>query len=349
METNASFASSKPHSAHNKPIRDDTYFFDDGDCIFLVDGILFKLHKWFLCRDPDSMFRGMFSIPQGSLQMALDPILLFDDSAEEFRAICWVVYTLPDEIHAQTTRGADIRTLMNVSKMCHKYTFPVFESWALDMILIQCRPPLRCLATCPPDVLDRLMGLSTSHNVELLRLVEVAWISRLRTGELQFCDALAAGEKYGRRQFQGEMYYELNKQIHLQPSIFTPGHVFSAFNLNDKQTNRLLSGHVALSSFWTHVREDPLPPRAGGCTSESHHHCMSIWDRIPWDAESSDVIMGLSRAREFLSKDPASNPFRPHPFSLLTTQCVQERILSLGDKHATDISSYFLGPEIGLC
>lgn len=41
------------------------------------------------------MFRGMFSIPQGEMAQAakLEPIQL-SDSAEEFRAFCWVVYAL---------------------------------------------------------------------------------------------------------------------------------------------------------------------------------------------------------------------------------------------------------------
>lgn len=56
---------------------------------------IFQLHKWALCRDPDSMFRDMFSIPQGpEAKGDLDPILLSDDTAEEFRSLCWAVYAL---------------------------------------------------------------------------------------------------------------------------------------------------------------------------------------------------------------------------------------------------------------
>jgi hypothetical protein len=39
------------------------------------------------------MFRGMFSMPQAKL-MDLDLITLSGDSAEEFRALCWVIYSL---------------------------------------------------------------------------------------------------------------------------------------------------------------------------------------------------------------------------------------------------------------
>ncbi|KAJ7019429.1 hypothetical protein C8F04DRAFT_65533 [Mycena alexandri] len=50
-----------------EPVHDKKYFFKDGDCMLLVDGTLFKLHKVFLSRDPESMFRDIFSLPQTSL------------------------------------------------------------------------------------------------------------------------------------------------------------------------------------------------------------------------------------------------------------------------------------------
>lgn len=79
--------------------------------MFLGDGVLFKviskrggrspgadcgfqLHKVILCRDPESMFRDMFSMPQDPQAKNLDPIPLLDDSAEQIRALCWAVYAL---------------------------------------------------------------------------------------------------------------------------------------------------------------------------------------------------------------------------------------------------------------
>jgi hypothetical protein len=54
------------------------------------------VHKWVLCRDPDSMFRDLFSIPQGpqAKDHESETIPLFDDSAKEFCALCWAVYAL---------------------------------------------------------------------------------------------------------------------------------------------------------------------------------------------------------------------------------------------------------------
>ncbi|KAF7298662.1 BTB domain-containing protein [Mycena indigotica] len=44
--------------------KDETYFFPDGDCVLRVEGVYFNLHKAFLSRDPASMFRDMFRLPQ---------------------------------------------------------------------------------------------------------------------------------------------------------------------------------------------------------------------------------------------------------------------------------------------
>ncbi|KAJ7105068.1 hypothetical protein C8R43DRAFT_227057 [Mycena crocata] len=323
----------------------ETYFFDDGDCIFLVEGVLFKLHKWSLSRDPDSMFRGMFNIPQGSLQTTLDPIPLSGDSADEFRALCWAVYALPNEIHLQMTRDADVTRLINVATMCHKYTLPVFENWALDMLCIQCQAPLDHLATCPQDVLDRIMALGAKCNHDhLLGLVEVTWISRIKSGALQGSDALVSGERHGRRRFLGEVYYQLNKQIHLDSATLTPTRGFSHLNLTDKQLLRLLSGHVLLSAFWKQLSQSAIKPRVGGCNT--HNSCAELWKEVPWDpSDGSDVLAALLKARNFLLWDPVIGRPRPAPF-YVSASCIAEHINGFhASVFAGGIAPYFLGPD----
>ncbi|KAJ7035233.1 hypothetical protein C8F04DRAFT_1345853 [Mycena alexandri] len=233
-----------------QPVKDDKYFFDDGDCLFLVEGILFKVLSSYKGSiwDPESIgcfthhFLGpnltpnfdrnlaklnsklgrdvnallvvqlrscqlrhsftkdvikMPSAPRGDRNLTscdlevgsqdmvvLDPIPLSDDSsAEEFRALCWAVYALPNEIHGETTRGAtDVKRLLDVAKMCHKYSLPAFESWALERIRIECRSPVDHLARCTQEMLGQIMGLaSLCRNDKLLALVEGAWILRLQS------------------------------------------------------------------------------------------------------------------------------------------------------------------------
>ncbi|KAJ6585486.1 hypothetical protein B0H19DRAFT_1227892 [Mycena capillaripes] len=341
MDTNAVPATNELQG-QDQPVQDDKYFFADGDCIFLAEGILFKLHKVLLCRDPESMFRDMFSLPQGQDMTALNPISLSGDSAEEFRALCWVIYALPDEIHRQAARGADVQRLIKVAKMCHKYTLPAFEAWALEMIRIQCLAPLDYLQVCSQEMLDTVMALATlCNNTELLDLVEAAWVSRLPSIAASAAPAqemvsanvaLLAGEKYGRRKFQGEVYYHLSRKIHSESSTLSPAHGFSHFQLTDQHLLHLLSGYVLLSSWWNHLRQDPLE-RLDSCYG--HYNCTNIWNQIARELPSSeaDMLAHLKSVKDLYNG-------RWHTFP-----CVQARL----DTHISTLASasmadYFLGP-----
>ncbi|KAJ7506725.1 hypothetical protein B0H11DRAFT_1972480 [Mycena galericulata] len=284
------------------PVPIEKYFFEDGDCLFLVEGVFFKLHKLFLCRDPESMFLGMFSIPQGSASRAtdLEPIKLTGDSAEEFRALCWALYALPSEIHLQTTPDADVPRLVNVARMCHKYTMPGFETWALDMIHIQCRAGSDYLSDCPPPMLDSLMELAVlcDHSA-MLSLVEESWMNRIRAG-LHHNDALVAGEKHGRRRFLADVYYHLNKELCL--STLSPVSGFSHLNLTHQQLLRLLSGHALLTNFWLgfYERDFPDPP---SITCYNHYYCVSEWQsQSSKPSDISDVLAALHRAKSSSSR-----------------------------------------------
>jgi len=284
------------------------------------------------------MFRGMFSIPQGLDITVLDPIPLSEDSAEEFRAIS---FSSPNEIHRQTTRDANVQRLMDVARMCHKYNLPAFETWALDMIRIQCQQPLHHLAACPQEVLDRLMNLATlCSDAQLLGLVEGAWISRLQSRglpqvagqnhpEIDCSAALAAGEKYDQRKFQGDVYYELNRQITAESSTLSTTRRFSHLQLTDQQLIRLLSGCVLLASFWGKLRNDPLPVAQGQCNA--HYHCTNSWAQIPWSLDSSNLLEHLKSFRN----------------SYNSRKCVTNRLDDLLSTFTTgSVADYFLGPEV---
>ncbi|KAJ6583916.1 hypothetical protein DFH09DRAFT_263851 [Mycena vulgaris] len=309
------------------PIQDTNYFFDDGDCVFLVEGYLFKLHKSILSRDPESMFRGMFSIPQGrdAIQSA-DPILT-GDSAEEFRALCWVVYALPNEILLQNTPNADIPRLVGAAKMCHKYNLSAFESWALDMIRTQCASNMDYLSKCSTEMLSHLMALALrSGDITLLAIVEGNWMARIEDG-LPCNSALAAGEEHGRRRFLADVYYHLNTQLYV--STLSPANAFTQFHLTETQLLHLLSGHALLSNFWYQFRRGPLPAQ-NSCSR--HHTCTQIWGRISWLPEgNSDVMKSLKAAQE-------------HVVSVGYGEVCPG--LHLGQAIANfDVTAYFLGPE----
>ncbi|KAJ7740248.1 hypothetical protein DFH07DRAFT_69600 [Mycena maculata] len=290
MRMNISDASTDGNGpAGATPVRDEKYFLDDGDCMFLVEGIFFKVHKSFLGRDPESMFCGMFSIPQvitSRQPTDLEPIQLAGDTADEFRALCWAIYALPNEIHLQSTSSADIPRLVNVAKMCHKYTLHVFETWALDMIAAQGQD---YLSICPADILPRLMSLAAQCNhIQLLALVETNWMTRIRAG-LPCNEALSAGEINGRRQFLVEVYHHLHKELCV--STLSPGSRFSHLHLTPQQLFRLLSGHTLLSNFWNHLCRDPVPQ---GNACFGHTRCRDSWALIPRDpADITDITVAL--------------------------------------------------------
>lgn len=150
------------------------------------------------------------------------------------------------------TRDANVKRLVDVAKMCHKYSLPAFESWALEMIRIQCQSPVHHLARCTQEVLGQIMGLaSLCRDNKLLALVEGAWILRLQSRGLPHAGesppttgcgaALLAGEKYNRRDLQGTVYYELHKEISAGSSALSrTSRRFSHLKLTDQQLLRLL-------------------------------------------------------------------------------------------------------------
>ncbi|KAJ6585498.1 hypothetical protein B0H19DRAFT_1059716 [Mycena capillaripes] len=240
----------------SQPVQDDKYFFGDGDCMFVAGNVLFKLHKVFLSRDPESMFRDMFSIPQSSAAqgLALDPILLSGDSAENFRALCWALYALPTEIQSQNNDEANIERLVAVANMSHKYSLSSFEAWALSIVWIHCQPKRDYLDGCPENMLHGTYeAAAAGGRQDLCTRVEQKWLVRLKRGELELRHALDFGEAHNMRAFLADAYYQQARDMKpLAPKLIIGSEVadFSRLNLTNSQVQRLLSGYCSLSLFW---------------------------------------------------------------------------------------------------
>ncbi|KAJ7506715.1 hypothetical protein B0H11DRAFT_1676799, partial [Mycena galericulata] len=231
---------------------DETYFFDNGDCEFLAGSVIFRLHRLMLCRDPDSMFRGMFDVPQGTLTETVSTIKA-DDSAEEFRALCWALYALPTEIQLQNEQGTDLARLLAVARMCHKYTLSSFEKWALNMVWIHCQPGMDYLDTCSQDMLCEIFeAAEKGGRQDLCGLVEQRWLRRLKSGKLPLRHALDFGEMHHRRAFLGDAYYQQALDLKSLASIKDGSAAadFSQSNLTHEQLHRLLSGYCSLALAW---------------------------------------------------------------------------------------------------
>ncbi|KAJ7696666.1 hypothetical protein B0H17DRAFT_1197780 [Mycena rosella] len=259
------------------PIQDPKYFSDDGDCMFLAEGVLFKLHKLFLCRrgddEPPSMFCDMFSMPQGATTHGnalsatdLNPITV-TDTVDDFRALCWALYALPIETQLQNDPGADIPRLVSVAKMSHKYNLPSFETWALRIVWLHCQPNKELkdyLDDCPQNMVIRIFDVADAGNFpNLSSIVEKQWLARLKTGELLLRIALDFGEARGRRTFLGDVYYQqAMDMVSFVPSMDTSQVAdFSHLNLTHAQTYNLLRGYCSLSLFWERLEKHIIPLR----------------------------------------------------------------------------------------
>ncbi|KAJ7028468.1 hypothetical protein C8F04DRAFT_1119445 [Mycena alexandri] len=275
----------------NQPVKDKEYFLEDGDCVFIVEGTLFKLHKWSLCRDPESMFHGMFSLPQITSALSMDPIPL-SDTADDFRALCWALYALPCEIQDQNDSGTDISRLVAVANMSHKYSLPQFEKWALGMIWQHFQPRGDYLNDCSQNMLDTMYDLTADGKHEgLCSLVKAKWLSRLKSGELQLRHALDFGEAHNMRQFLADAYYQQALDMKsFMPKLVNGSEVADFSTLTRAQADRLIYGCCSLRMFWETFCNTVLP----GCLAYDHNGNMNELTDI---GNSLNVVERLQLAK----------------------------------------------------
>ncbi|EKM79560.1 hypothetical protein AGABI1DRAFT_128707 [Agaricus bisporus var. burnettii JB137-S8] len=130
-------------------IRDEDYYWHDGNCAIRVKDRLFKLHRYLLERD-SVIFRILFTLPQSDElsddekqtftgqgvdgQSDEDPIIC-DDSIEDFKALCWMLYAGPKEISAQEKwKTMDMTQLLRVIVISDKYGFENLRAWSLNVV-----------------------------------------------------------------------------------------------------------------------------------------------------------------------------------------------------------------------
>ncbi|KAJ6504747.1 hypothetical protein C8R47DRAFT_157244 [Mycena vitilis] len=298
----------KPDPHHNGLVHgnDTVYFFEDGDCIFEVVGVCFKLHKLFLSRDPESVFRNMFNIPQGSATegLALDPIPLSGDSLKDFRALCWALYALPTELQSQNDREANIERLVAVARISHKYCLSSFEAWALSVVWIHSQSDRDYLDGCAQYMLDETYeAAANGGRHDLCSLVEQKWVSRLRRRDLPLRHALDFGEAHGMQTFLVEAYYQQARNMKvLAPKLVTGSEVadFCQLDLTPGQMHHLLAGYCSLTLFWESVTNTTLKT----CSTNSRYHKNTMHDVAVRDPKDPlGIIEALHRARAKAGED----------------------------------------------
>ncbi|KAF5360596.1 hypothetical protein D9756_005040 [Leucocoprinus leucothites] len=225
---------------HNKAMvqsfrRDDTYYFEDGSCVLLVEDALFNVHRTVLCKDSSS-FRAMFSLPPGErpVEGSSDdnPIILTGDTASDFRHFLWTLYALPSELSVVTSPAADLDQLVAIARIANKYAFKSTEIWILDAIekYVDRKPspiiptsaygvPFTHLATISPaynprienaEQLTRLIRLAQMCNHERLLNTMIQLLRSLMVGSVQYAYlAMTLADELGLRALRGVAYLEV--------------------------------------------------------------------------------------------------------------------------------------------
>ncbi|KAL1745013.1 hypothetical protein HDZ31DRAFT_37367 [Schizophyllum fasciatum] len=293
--------------ATNTYARDGEYFKPDGDCVFLVDGVLFKIHSVLVGRD-SSAFEDMLALPnKGELAIRgseEEPIELHGDTRDQFRALCWALYALPTEIYLQSTTDMNLARMLDVAEMSNKYHFKAFEKWSIDMVAKFCLRNRKThedyLTSCPPESIARILRLAVlCHRQTFQGQIERIWIARLDSSDsASFTHAIEVADSFGLRDFQGHAYYHqlLAMSTDAAPDAGGLSTPFTHSSLNGVQLMRLLSGHWSLTMFWARFAEGGVKiPAASGCDTARHHPnvCVKSWQARWAEAVRSEAVLAL--------------------------------------------------------
>lgn len=295
------------------PDRDPTYYHEDGDCIILVEGTLFKIHRFLLTRG-SCVFRDMFSLGScGTVQGTTDasPILL-PDAISDIRTLFWGLYASPSDITAQSSPyGTDYLRLCRLTKIVNKYQFEELEKWATD-VLTDPRVGLSTYLriTCPLEDLNIFLeAASLSNSKKLRKVIEDQTSERIidSVGR-EVLPILNAVEKYGSRRLQGVAYYFLLMYLDELPLQWTPNSTAPLFpsvadGLSQTQRYRLFLGQWSLSKFWDRCcAEFPIDlPLVSACHEKSHESCKVAWEAT-WDTLRIEADRTYPRKLDIVSK-----------------------------------------------
>ncbi|KAF9483622.1 hypothetical protein BDN70DRAFT_873706 [Pholiota conissans] len=224
----------------------------------------------------------MFSIPQDTKTGAHgdsdeNPLILYDEP-DDFRALCWIIYALPKLYMDQfTSNTPDMKKLVSLYLIAHKYHFETHESLARHLIHKSCTtnsaptktqsvsPAHLYFAKCPESRLRSVMQIATltrkADNGALAIALQRLWIQRLQQTSESVSTALEAGETLGLRNFLAESYYlEL---IRTKP-VSVPGSDAYALHVHEDLTPRqkltLYQGNWSLRIHWTKIVDEAPKP-----------------------------------------------------------------------------------------
>ncbi|KAK7690136.1 hypothetical protein QCA50_006785 [Cerrena zonata] len=330
--------------------RDERFYFPEADCVIQVENTLFRVHKFVLARD-SSAFQDMFSLPMdqsGSCDQSprfhegtndKNPIKLFGDTAEDFRIMLSLLYSLPPELQIYQTSSAPVPQLLTLTSILNKYHFATTSIWALsalyDVLSGKHGTPLpphdvnnpQCIET----LLERIVEVAcVCGHAELRDFIEERWCARICTasGSLMGIDAyrrerearwaVHVADKWELTRLAGVAYYtlllETNGAINQSFSFHTSTHDDSNTAnepqpdpwippaLTKSQTVRLLVGHRSLILLGDQLRSTtPTFPRPDGCVFHVHG-CLSAWSTAWREVSRSETTLYKFKSCDIIGK-----------------------------------------------
>ncbi|KAJ3566861.1 hypothetical protein NP233_g6733 [Leucocoprinus birnbaumii] len=302
-------------------VRDEDYYFDDGDVVLVVETSLFKVHKFLFMRS-SAFFRDLLALPQGSSSqegLSDDDPITCHDTLEDFRALCWVLYASPKKIWAQRDlEGTDATNLVALAGITHKYDCTELRDWALDVLEgHSAKDPQKCVSKIAEWArLRRILVLATQCNrIKFARSLEDEWLRRIQGAENgALVSALDAAESCAElRSFHGRAYHAYLKSCNFfdfrkTPKISDPitfdeigGCTDEIFmTLSDQRKSRLMQGFWSLSVLRPRLSRPPKMEDNPTCSKHTNS-CAEAWESW-WN---SGVIANVERKGKSLS-DPGT-------------------------------------------
>ncbi|KAF8625906.1 hypothetical protein AX17_006632 [Amanita inopinata Kibby_2008] len=292
-----SFELSSTTSALRKPIRDPDYYKDEnqgGFCIFRVENTLFRVHRFFLTREP-SAFEDMLSFPQKRFSnngtCDENPIVL-SDKVEQFRDLLWALYALPHELHRVSDPHVipPLEKLLNIAEMSNKYCFASFESWSVERIYALAKDTSGPLRNASPRVYARVLTVAVlSDHPKLLEMVTKKLISRILWHNMPPEPILPIADKYGLRELQGICYYRqltsMERDSPYYSSNSNSSQLAIPLTFSVEKRVRYFSAHRSLVELWERLRSSPPSFYHDGCPS--HGHCLITLTHLWYEVGSS--------------------------------------------------------------
>ncbi|KAF7768277.1 hypothetical protein Agabi119p4_7520 [Agaricus bisporus var. burnettii] len=355
-------------------VRDKDYYFEDGSLVILAKGHLFKIHRMLFERD-SPFFRSLLSLPQGEGSNAPEgqsdenPIIC-PDSAEDFRALCWVVYSRPaDILQQQGANTIKVSELIRVVAISHKYEFASYCEWAWSALDAHFTAfPSNFLHKCGTwAAVGRILNLAIEcEKSTFVDRIEQVWFHRISSlspdRTTAFAEALNVAEGSDRlRNFHANLYYAylrssgiFEKQLQDTTPITLDGVGSytdeSLVKLSGERRMRLLTGYWSLSQLRLKMSQPPKLMDNPSCAIHTSD-CVPRWESWWKDVLNNATRIGdpgklveyISNAGKNISLGQHI-PFNRSPLTISCTVLVRIKILTLKKDFDDSLADRFMIP-----